>query len=281
MPRFAPMAVCGAVKIHRVILLAALLATSVAALAEIGMGDSRDTVLNAHGRPTSVLRRADREIFLYPKGARVEFVDGKVVDVKGPLPPAPAAPIVPVAPPAEPEPSKAPPATAAAPALATPALADKPAAAPALPPAVAPRTPPRPTPIERDDEESSHGGFSLTAAIITLAVMLIIQFGMTLAALKLAFHYHQMDALWSGLLAITSVDVGLQLVMAVVRYFHSGELILGPAGTGLPGIAMLFTLRKFCLDTRWSRVFATTSAVKIASILLNLGLLSLAYKFLG
>ena len=160
-------------------------------------------------------------------------------------------------------------------------MADKPAAAVAPRQAATPKASPRLAPIERDEEESAHGGFSITVASITLAVMLVIQFGMTLAALKLAFHYHQMDALWSGLLAITSVDVGLQLVMAVVRYFQSGELILGPAGTGLPGIAMLFTLRKFCLDTRWSRVFATTSAVKLASILLNLGLLSLAYKFAG
>jgi hypothetical protein len=260
---------------RRVFLLAALLAAPLASLADIGMGDSRDTVLNAHGRPTSVLRRADREIFLYPKGARVEFVDGKVVDVKGPLPPAPATPVVPVAEPAPETPR---------PAAAAPALAEKQAVTPTAPgasQAITPKPSPHPVPIERDYNEDAHAGFTSTVAIITLAVMLIIQFGMTFAALKIAFHYHQMDALWSGILAITSIDVGLQLVMAVVRYFQSGELILGPAGTGLPGIAMLFTLRKFCLDTRWSRVFATTSAVKLASILLNLGLLSLAYKFAG
>lgn len=275
MRRFAPLARCAPVILRRFVQLAAFLALPLVLLADIGMGDSRDAVLNAHGRPTSVLRREGHEIFLYPKGGRVEFVEGKVVDVKGPLPPAPETPVVPVAPSEPPAAAAAPPATVPAPAAATPALAEKPAVPPAAPRAVAPR----PAPVGRDEDED-HGGPSIGVAIATLAVTLLLQFGLTFAALKIAFHYHQMDALWSGILAIASIDVGLQMVMAIVRYFQSGELLLGPAGTGLPGLAMIFTLRKFCLDQRWGRAVATTSAVKIASVLLTLGLLSLTHKFL-
>jgi len=225
-----------------------------------------------------VLRRGDHEIFLYPKGARVEFVDGKVVDVKGSLPPAPAAPVAPATPAevAATAPSAAPVAAPANPTPAPPPRVDKPAITP--PPAPAVASPPEP--IYPDDEDARMG-LTIGIAIITLIVMLVLQFGLTFAALKIAFHYHQMDALWSGILAITGIDVALQTVMAVVHYFQSGELLLGPAGTGLPGFAMIFTIRKFCLDQRWQRAVATTGAVKVASILLTLGLLALVHRFLG
>lgn len=276
------------VLLRRLVLLAAFFALPAALLAEIGMGDSRDAVLNAHGRPTSVLRRSGREIFLYPKGGRVEFIEGKVVDVKGPLPPAPATPIVPAAPAEEPAaPPAAAPTATSTPASAPPVVADKPTTAPANAPPVAPTpttaqktTPAAPETLDPDDEEMSTD-MSIGVAIVTLAVMLVLQFGLTLAALKIAFHYHQMDALWSGLLIIAGTDVALQMVFAIVGYFQSGELLLGPAGTGLPGFAMIFTMRKFCLDERWSRAVATVGAVKVASILLNFGLLILVDKFLG
>src|SRR5688572_29072854 len=81
---------------------------------EIGIGDAGDDVLRQLGKPTSIARRGDHEIFLYPKGGRIEFVNGKVADVKGPLPPplapspTPAPNPAPVTEPAVTEPKAAP-----------------------------------------------------------------------------------------------------------------------------------------------------------------------------
>src|SRR5687767_8398611 len=66
--------------------------------AEIGIGDARDEVIRQLGKPTSIARRGAHEIFLYPKGGRVEIIDGKVTDVKGPLPVVVSSPAVTAAP---------------------------------------------------------------------------------------------------------------------------------------------------------------------------------------
>ena len=75
-------------------LVVSLLITS-QVFAEIGVGDSRNEVIRQAGQPTSRAKRGDREILLYPHGGRVELIDGKVAEVKGPLPnlAADAAPV--------------------------------------------------------------------------------------------------------------------------------------------------------------------------------------------
>src|SRR4051812_24901352 len=87
--------------------------------AELGIGDSREEVVRTLPKPTSVAKRGDREIFMFPNGARIEFTEGKISDIKGPLPKPLAVPLSGDAP----EP-------AAAQTKTTPAPAPAPAAAP-------------------------------------------------------------------------------------------------------------------------------------------------------
>lgn len=72
--------------------------------ADVNIGESREEVVAKLAKPTAVANRGGREIFLFANGGRVEFTDGKVSDVKGPLPDAPAG--LPALPPAAPAPAK-------------------------------------------------------------------------------------------------------------------------------------------------------------------------------
>jgi hypothetical protein len=263
----------------RITLFASITALSAGSLsADIMVGSKREDVIAELGKPTSAARRDTHEILIYPKGVRIELEGNAVADIKGYIPkgvtlsatvPAPASSVVPSA-------------AAAKPAPITPATTATPTSRPsALAPVAA--SPSQHTRArghsgeEPDGDRDSEPGLGIAVGIA--AVMLAAQFLLTFIALKIAFHYHQMDALWSGIFAITGIDVALQTLFAVFVYFQNGEVRLGVAGTGLPGLAMIWSIRHFCLDQRWSRAFATTSAVKIAAILLNFGLLALLYRF--
>lgn len=238
--------------------------------ADILVGSKREEVIAELGKPSSAARRGTHEILSYPKGVRIELEGNEVSDIKGYIPKGVSPNAIVVTPPT-------PPAAAAKPPSAQPA-----ASAPSRPTVNAAHAAGSDHDDDRETEETDRDGnsdMSLGFAIGVAAVMLGAQFLLTFAALKIAFHYHQMDALWSGILAITGIDVALQTLFAVVLYFHNGEVRLGIAGTGLPGLAMIWSIRHFCLDQRWNRAFATTSAVKIASILLNLALLALLARF--
>ncbi len=183
---------------------------------EIGIGDARDDVLRQLGKPTSIARRGDHEIFLYPKGGRIEFVDAKVVDVKGPLPspivsPTPAAPVPAVVPPVEqptptpvlppkPEPAKPPPPKKdstpkiSAPKAGAVTTGDyNPAAASEE---LAKHVEKMDTPWgEAPERSDSHSPLDSLPEFLTGLAM---RFVFTVVALKLAFKYWEMDAFWSG-----------------------------------------------------------------------------------
>ena len=259
------------------LLVSALLVSASALSADILVGSKREEVIAELGKPTSAARRGTREILLYPKGVRLELEGNEVADIKGYIPKT--------VPTSTNTPAKSASASAAPPPAPAPASASPSVSAAARPPAGSPGVTPAaaaaPT-VESESEEepeASEPEQSLGVAIGIAAVMLSAQFLLTFIALKIAFHYHQMDALWSGIFAITAIDVALQTLFAVFLYFQSGEVRLGIAGTGLPGLAMIWSVRRFCLDQRWNRAVATTSAVKTAAILLNLGLLALLARF--
>lgn len=238
----------------------------------IQLGADRADVVQELGRPLSSAERGDREILYYPKNCKVVLIQGKVTECSGQLltqhqpapPPPPAAAPVPISAPdistPKPETPPAPPATAVSTTAAPPIAA-------AIHPA--PVVPVHPLP-EPDYESERNSPPSTLLSIGIIFATLIVQFGLTIAALKIAFHYQQMDTLWPGLLSIAAIDVVLQSIFALTLFFQTGEIRLGIAGAGLPGLAMIFAIRKFCFDQRWFRAARTTSAVKFASIVLNL-----------
>ena len=211
----------------RFLLVLLLWLTGARSLVAVEIGDSRSAVMDEIGPPTSTARRNQREILSYPKGGRIELLDGKVVDIRGPLPvrvaapPAPAAvapaPDVPVPmPPSENSPSNAP-AGAASVAAAKPAPATASVAAPAgFNPADAANAlgdkvekmntawGTLPPPPKKHSALDNIPGF---------LVGLLLRFVLTIVGLKLAFRYWEMDAFWKGTFCIAGIDTALHAIL--------------------------------------------------------------------
>lgn len=276
-------------------------------LADVSVGDTREEVLRQHGFPTSVAKRGNHEYFVYPKGGRIELTEGKVSDVKGPLPPPPA-PVTAPTPAAAPPPVGAyqPGASAPTPPATTPAPA--PAPPPKVPPAP-PATPP-PTPakvpaldaansadaspaaaaaalgehIEKMDtawgespkHAKAHSPFDSVPAFLSFLVGLVLRFGMTLVALKLAFKYWEMDAFWKGILAIAGIDLALHAILELLGPVSGGFTTMSGVENGIPGLVLIYTINRFCFNKRLQNAVATAAAVKVVvSILYIFGALAM------
>lgn len=271
----------------------ALMLTAALAAAEIGIGTSRDEVLDQLGKPTSIARRGDHEIFLYPKGGRIEFVGGKVVDVKGPLPAA----LTPVAPPsaaspasgastAPPPASSVPPAKekaqpSSAPAAKTSTPAKKNAVAPAKPtgdesPAaaaneLAKHVEKMKTPWgEAPEKETTHSPLESLPSFLT---GLLLRFGFTILALKLAFKFWEMDAFWVGIFAIAGIDLALHAGFELLGPATGGFTTMGAVENGVPGLVLIYTINRFCFNKRLQNAVLTAAAVKLV--------VTLCYVFAG
>lgn len=244
------------------------------AFAQVGIGDTRDAVLALHGRPTSIAKRGNREIFLYPKGGRIEFVDGKVADVKGPLPSVAAA--VPIAaPPAAAEPTPAAAAPADTPVAAAPDAATQQGPAKKEPPAPVPPedfstaaaanelakhvenmdTAWGQAPIEREEH-------SPLDAIPLFLAGLFLRFGITIGALKLAFKYWEMDAFWKGILTIAGIDLALHATFELLGPATGGFTTMTAVENGIPGLVLIYTINRFCFNKRIQNAVVTAVAVK-------------------
>ena len=278
------------VKVRRAYLLLISLLIAGICLAEIGIGDAREEVLRQLGKPTSIARRGDHEIFLYPKGGRIEFVDGKVADVKGPLP----TPIFPTAP-AVPEPVKgATPEQAKTfvPEPAAPAL--KPTVAPAPPAKIAPSTKPAAAapgefnPAAVSEELAKHvekmdtpwGGaveqptaHSPLESLPELLAGLAMRFVFTVLALKLAFKYWEMDAFWTGVFLIAGIDMALHAILELLGPHTGGFTTMAGVENGIPGLVLIYTINRFCFNKRLQNAVITAAAVKLV--------VTLCYLFAG
>jgi hypothetical protein len=280
--------------------LAALLGIS-SAFADVTVGDTRDEALRQHGYPRSNAKRGNREYFVYPNGGRIEFADGKVVDVKGPLPviapavPPPTAEEIAAAPKPDPA-SKGKPAsvvvsspTAPAPAVANPTKPAPP------PPGTAPATPAPPGESAISDANSKslaalsdHIDKMDTAwgeaphmpkehnpldSIPAFLAGLVLRFALMIGALKLAFKFWEMDAFWKGVFAIAGIDVGLHAILELLGPVSGGLTTMSAVENGIPGIVLIFTINRFCFNKRIQNAVTTASAVKIV--------VSLIYIFAG
>lgn len=244
------------------------------AAAEIGVGDTREAVIRQTGNPASRAKRGDREIFLYPHGGRVEFLEGKVVDVKGPLPIAPTAPEAPATEPVqEPGATSAATSTLAASRVTSPA---KPASLPPAKPPVAPppstKSPPNPTEAlgqhiekmdtawgERPAMPAPEPAFNWPKFFVTLAL----HFGLTLLALRIAFKVEEMDAFWSGTLAIAGIDLVVYGVLEALGPVTGGISTMGGVQSGVGALVMVATVQKFCFNKRLQNAVVTAMCVKL------------------
>lgn len=257
------------VALPRVFLVLLTLAFATFAHADVGVGDDRDAVLQQLGAPSARAQRGNREIFMYPHGGRIELIDGKVTQVQGPLPVAasPSSP-APVASPTETT-NTAP--TASTAKAGQPPTTKTPNAKPAADelegtnPAIAseslgrqvekmdtawgqkPTLPTRPTGIEWPK----------------LLVEIALHFGITLLGLRIAFKVEEMDALWSGVLAIAGIDVALYTLLEVLGPVTSGISSMGAVESGVGALVMVYTIQKFCFNKRLQNAVVTAMSVKL------------------
>ena len=252
--------------------------SAVFARADIGVGDTRDEVLRQFGKPSSQARRGTHEILLYPKGGRVELVEGRVVDVKGVFPTAPVGSETPA------------PASKAGTPKAEPQESDSPV--------------PTPTPAFRDEynpavaanELAKHVEKMDTAwgpaperqelhspldAVPEFALGLLLRFVITVIALKLAFKYWEMDAFWKGTFFIAGIDMALHAIFELLGPASGGFTTMVAIENGIPGVVMIYTIYRFCFNKRIQNAVMTAAAVKLVVTLLymfvGLGALNLMF----
>jgi hypothetical protein len=253
---------------HRVALAFCIWILSVVfACADIGLGNTREEVLREFGKPSSHARRGNHEILLYPKGARVELVEGKVVDVKGVFPTASVTSEAPAA------------ASKAGMAKAEPEHSDSPV--------------PTPTPAFRDEynpavaanELAKHVEKMDTAwgsapqkqevhspldAVPEFVLGLLLRFVITVIALKLAFKYWEMDAFWKGTFFIAGIDMALHALFELLGPASGGFTTMVAIENGIPGVVMIYTVYRFCFNKRIQNAVLTAAAVKLVVTLLYL-----------
>lgn len=243
--------------------------------AEIGIGDPREDVLRQLGKPTSMARRGDHEIFLYAQGGRVEMREGRVVDVKGTFPAhANGSPS-----PAENAPAPLESASARKSAGPLPAEAADPEPASAANPiyeynpAVAANELAKH--VEKMDTAwgmapKAEGLHSPLESIPTFLTGLLLRFGITIAALKLAFKYWEMDAFWTGILMIAAIDMILHAVLELLGPASGGLTTVMALEYGIPGLAMIYTVHRFCFNKRVQNAVLTAGAVKLVVTMIYL-----------
>jgi hypothetical protein len=265
-------------------LFAAILLTRLFS-AEIGIGDNREDVLIQLGKPTSIARRGDREIFLYPKGGRVEFVGGKVENVKGPLPAAALVPATPTPTAPTKQSRGAVPPNVSAPPQAVAKGEQSPTKIDAAPvtsaandynPAVAANELAKH--VEKMDtawgqspvREKPHSSLDSVPSFLT---GLLLRFVFTIAALKLAFKYWEMDAFWIGIFTIAGIDLALHATFELLGPATGGFTTLAVVENGVPGLALIYTINRFCFNKRIQNAVVTAAAVKLV--------VTLCYIFAG
>jgi hypothetical protein len=245
---------------------------AVAGHADIVVGSERADVIQELGKPSSTARLGAREILTFPKKIRIELEAGRVVDIKGYVPPeipAPAKAAVPE--------SKA---------------SDQPTAE--LPPPPAPTTPPPKPPVDEDDfnpavaanalgdevakMETAWGGAPPPApphqeeftSWLHLAISLVLRFGYTLVALRLGFKYWEMDAFWSGTLAIAAIDAVIHGILIALGPVTEGFTTLGGVENAIPAFVMIFTIRHFCFNKRIQNAVLTAGIVTVFAMLCDI-----------
>jgi hypothetical protein len=270
LPFFRPLiSVREFVNLRVVLAFCTSMLAALSARADIGIGDARDDVLRQLGKPTATARRGAHEILTYPKGGRVEILDGKVVDVKGPLP-TPVATIADVAPgigATVPVPDSAPTASSTAPApvpIESPSPMTVDTQEEYNPGAMAHELGNQ---VEKMDspwgmappKPEHHGPLDSIPIFVT---GLLIRFTFTVLALKLAFKYWEMDAFWTGILLISGIDMAVHATFQLLAKVSDGLTTVLAVESGVPGLVMIFTIHRFCFNKRIQNAIITAAAVK-------------------
>jgi hypothetical protein len=234
------------------------------AYADLLVGSKRADVIAELGKPTSAARRGAQEILLYPKGVRIELERDVVVDLKGYIPTATAGVATPAV-------------TSASPAT--------PAAAPSANSAPAPKPAKKPAAHEDDDFNPAVAANALGDEVakmdtawgsspppmpqkkapspLELIVGMLLRFGITIMALRVAFKYWEMDAFWKGTFAIAGIDAVVHGSLTALSPMTGGFTTLGHVDEAIAWFVMIFTIQYFCFNKRIQNALLTAVFVNV------------------
>jgi flagellar motor protein MotB len=285
-------------------------------LSAVHYDQSRASVLQELGKPTSSIMRSGREVMLYPNGVRIEFEQGKVVFLQGIEPTEPTEPAAEEAPAVEPAavaPKQAPAAKEAEKespkespksAAADDEMEDEeevkltPEQAKALEEAekefAAARAKAQAElekatedlakiydgPAEKDEEEELKGPARTVAVIIGLLIQAAVQWVLMVIAIKIT-KYWAVDIEWPGILIAASVDTAVKVVVRIIGIVLMDLPMLFYADEALGALAMVFVLRKVSTNQRLEQAVTVTFTSKIFAVVCGyfLGMMILSAIF--
>ena len=94
-------------------------------------------------------------------------------------------------------------------------------------------------------------------------VGLLLRFALTIAGLKLAFKYWEIDAFWKGICSIAGIDVALHAILELLGPATGGLTTMSGVENGLPGLGLIFTINYFCINKRLQNAVVTAMTVKL------------------
>lgn len=241
-------------------------------------GQTRAEVIKELGKPTSALVRGQREVLMYPKGARIELEDGKVAIVQnlavtdGPVA-APAAVETPAPAPVETPKETAPPTKAETKAALAEAKVAKPAEkspeADLIAQDAAARVKMEKAIEEMENPEPHEAPEAGPPRWLTFAVELIVKALMMLAALKLTTKYWSVEISWAGLAIAAAADTVTRAAVGAVALWALGMGTTMYADEATAAIILVVVLRKVSYNQSLSQAVTITLTSKTFSIVVG------------
>lgn len=253
-------------------LVAVCFSLCAAGMQAVETGMARVNVLQELGQPVSAIGRGDTEVLSYPGGVRITLKAGRVTEMKG-LKPAEATAAT--APP-EPEPEKEP-------ALTKAQIAEQDRLEKKLADADAnARAEMEKSIMEMENAHSQPANpllpppFKAGNFIFGLALKMFL----TLAALKLACKYWGAEIFWSGLLAVSLVDVLVRGVIGLIGFKLLHMVSLFYADEAAAAFIMVLILRKVSINQSLGQAVQLTMTTKTFTVVVGSFLVTIALRML-
>lgn len=271
------------------LLPALLLATIAGAVVRYDMPKAE--LLQELGKPTSVLRKGNREVLIYPNNVRIEIEEGKVVSVKGiDLVAAEAAAANPPPVPAAPAEAKSPAEPGAKTETKAGAEEDDEDLGPTLTPEQQKALAEMQAKLEKESaaasakataeiekaitdlEEASSQPAELEEhgfAVLDFVVELVVKWLLMLAALKLTAKYWGVDIEWQGLMLASAADTAVRAVVIGVGEGLLGMFSVFYADEAIAAVVLVMVLRKVSTNQSLQQAVTVTLTSKVFSIVVG------------
>ena len=260
----------------RTVILAGLSLVACGLAWALGPDATRDEIIAELGKPTSVATREGREILIYPKGVRLELVNGRIASVKGivlgdeqgrPSAPEPAVSVA-----AKPKKPETPPAGDPADDPERAAAAEHGAAQVQMEKAVLAMEGAHDKPV------------TLLAKPVfnpaRLAVEFVLNGVFLLIVLKLSSRYWDSEISWQGLAIAAAADVTIRLVTREIGTRILGLPTLFNADQAVATLGLVMVVRRVSYNHALGKAVEIALTTKTFSVVVGAFIFTLALNYL-